>query len=136
MDAKSKRRDDVLSSLNMVVEGLNIAEKLASITPAKAVFSTVNVILTMIRVSLHSLCGDPLQTDSECTQDSMINEDDYVELGLACNTICTALDRGLKGKRPGELSDSVLDAIHQLMMLVELAVASLDTLLTVPSIPL
>ena len=44
----------------------------------------------------------------------MINEDDYVDLGLACSTICTALDRGLKGKRLGELSGSVLDAISRL----------------------
>jgi len=44
----------------------------------------------------------------------MINEEDYVDLGLACNTICTALDRGLKGKRLSELGGSVLDAINQL----------------------
>jgi len=44
----------------------------------------------------------------------MINEEDYVDLGLACNTVCTALDRGLKGKRLSELGDSVVDAINQL----------------------
>ena len=44
----------------------------------------------------------------------MINEEDYVDLGLACNSVCTALDRGLKGKRLGELGGSVLDAISQL----------------------
>ena len=55
---KSKRRDDVLSSLNVVIEGLNIAENLSSITPAKAVFSTVSVVLTMIRVSFFQLCED------------------------------------------------------------------------------
>ena len=62
MDAKSKqskRRDDVLSSLN-VIEGLCIVERLSSITPAKAVFSTVSAILTMIRVSFLPLRGDPL----------------------------------------------------------------------------
>ena len=54
MDPKSKqskRRDGVLSSLNMIIEGLNLAENLSTITPAKAVFGTVGVILTMIRVS-------------------------------------------------------------------------------------
>ena len=54
MDPKSKqskRRDGVLSSLNMVIEGLNLAENLSTITPAKAVFGTVGVIFTMIRVS-------------------------------------------------------------------------------------
>jgi len=44
----------------------------------------------------------------------MINQDDYVDLGLTCNTVCTALDRGLKGKRLSELGGSVLDAINQL----------------------
>ena len=44
----------------------------------------------------------------------MINEEDYVDLGLACNSVCTALDRGLKGKRLSELGGSVLDAISQL----------------------
>ena len=54
MDAKpkqSKRREDILSSLNVIIEGLNIVASLSSITPAKAVFSTVSVILAMIRVS-------------------------------------------------------------------------------------
>lgn len=44
----------------------------------------------------------------------MINEGDYVELGLACNTVCTTIDRGLKGKQLDELSGSMLDAISQL----------------------
>ena len=48
------------------------------------------------------------------TQDSMINEDDYVDLGFACNAVCAALDRGSKGKRLNELSGSVVDAISQL----------------------
>ena len=50
----------------------------------------------------------------KCTQDSMVNEDDYVDLGLTCNTVCAALDRGLEGKQLSELSGSVLDAIGQL----------------------
>ena len=49
-------------------------------------------------------------------QGSMANEVDYVELGLACNTVCTALDQGLKGKRLSELGGSVLEAISQLTM--------------------
>jgi len=66
MDARpkqSKRRDDVLSSLNVVIEGLNLAQNLSSITPARAVFSTVSVILTMIRVSFLMLRDDPLKAD-------------------------------------------------------------------------
>jgi hypothetical protein len=67
MDPKakqSKRRDDVLFSLNMVIEGLDLAEKLTSITPAKAVFGTVGTILTMIRVSFFLPCEDPLRADT------------------------------------------------------------------------
>ena len=66
MDTKpkqSKRREDVLSSLNVIIEGLNVAQNLSSITPAKAVFGTVGVILTMIRVSFLLLCICPLQAD-------------------------------------------------------------------------
>ena len=66
MDAKSKqskRRESVLSSLNVIIEGLDVAEKASSITPAKAVFSTVRVILTMIRASFPQIRKDLLQAD-------------------------------------------------------------------------
>ena len=66
MDPKSKpskRREDVLSSLNVDIEGLNIAQNLSSITPAKAVFGTVSVVLIMIRVSFLLLCEDPSYTN-------------------------------------------------------------------------
>ena len=39
---------------------------------------------------------------------------DYVELGLACGEVCTALNRGLKTKGLDNLSDSVRKAIEQL----------------------
>ena len=44
----------------------------------------------------------------------MINQMDYVELGLACADVCTALDRGLSGKRSNDLNNSVCEAIKQL----------------------
>ena len=44
----------------------------------------------------------------------MANEKEYVDLGLYCADICTALDRGMGGKRPDELSNSVREAINQL----------------------
>jgi len=44
----------------------------------------------------------------------MINQMDYVELGLACADVCTALDRGLNGKRLNDLDSSVCEAIKQL----------------------
>ena len=44
----------------------------------------------------------------------MINEQDCVDLGLSCADVCKALDRGLKGRRLDELSQSVFEAIQQL----------------------
>jgi len=46
----------------------------------------------------------------------MVNELDYVELGLFCARVCRALDRGMKGRQIDEVSDSVFEAIEQLTM--------------------
>ena len=56
-----KGRDGALSVLGIAIEGLNLAE-ISSITPAKAVFGSANVILAMIKVrSFLLFCGDGLQ---------------------------------------------------------------------------
>ena len=47
-------------------------------------------------------------------QDTMANEQDYVELGLNRVQICTALDRGINGKQLDDLRQSVCKAISQL----------------------
>ena len=47
-------------------------------------------------------------------QDSVANKQDYLELGLNCADICTALVQGMDGKRPDDLSRSVCDAISKL----------------------
>ena len=55
MEAKSQRpkeRDGAVSALNAAIEALNLAKEISSITPAKAVFGSVSVILTTIKVSL------------------------------------------------------------------------------------
>ena len=44
----------------------------------------------------------------------MINETDCVELGIACADVCTALDRGVNGRRLNELNHSACEAINQL----------------------
>ena len=44
----------------------------------------------------------------------MTNEEDCVDLGLACADICTALSRGLNGKLLKDLNISVCEAIEQL----------------------
>ena len=55
MVAKSQRpkgRDGTTSSLNIAIEALNLAKEAASVTPAKAVFGSVSILLTMIKVRL------------------------------------------------------------------------------------
>jgi len=44
----------------------------------------------------------------------MINEEDYVELGLSCADVCKALAQGTDGRQADQLSGSVLNAIKQL----------------------
>jgi hypothetical protein len=44
----------------------------------------------------------------------MVNEQDFVEVGLSCADVCQVLDRGLNGKRLDELNQSVLVAIGKL----------------------
>jgi hypothetical protein len=45
-----KGRDGTLSALNLAIEGLNLAKEISSVTPAKAVFGSVSVILTVVKV--------------------------------------------------------------------------------------
>jgi len=45
-----KRRDNIISSLNLAIDALNLAGGIVDIVPAKAVFGPVSVLLTMIRV--------------------------------------------------------------------------------------
>ena len=47
---RPKGRDGTLSSLNIAIETMNLAKEVSSITPAKAVFVSVSVLLTMVRV--------------------------------------------------------------------------------------
>ena len=44
----------------------------------------------------------------------MVNERDYVNLGLSCADICKALKRGMGEKKLEDLSKPVRDAINQL----------------------
>ena len=51
---RPKRQDGILSSLNTAIDAMNIAKDVMGMTPAKAVFGTVCIILTMIRVGFPS----------------------------------------------------------------------------------
>ena len=61
----------------------------------------------------------------------MINEREYVELGLACGDICRALERGISGKEMGDLNQSVCDAITWLTMWVQPVMPRLDNVLMI-----
>jgi len=107
-----KRRDVALSSLNAAIDAVNVMKEATSITPAPAVFGTVSVLLTMIRVRFSSSLA--IHSRLTFNQDSMANKSDYVELGLACADVCRALDRGIDGRRLNEFNRSVGEAIEQL----------------------
>ena len=47
-------------------------------------------------------------------QDTMVNEQDYVELGLFCAGICKTLERGIGEKELDDLSESLRGAIERL----------------------
>jgi len=57
----------------------------------------------------------------------MVDEAEYVELGLACADVCTALDRALNGRPLKDLNNSVCEATIQLKRWVTMAVHTLDT---------
>ena len=55
MDAnlqQQKRQDNTLSLLGVAIDAMDLAKEVSSVTPAKAVFGSVSIILTMIRVRL------------------------------------------------------------------------------------
>ena len=63
MSATSQRpeeRDGAISALNAAIETLNLVKEVSSVTPVKAVFGSVSVILTMIRVSLPPVSCRPI----------------------------------------------------------------------------
>lgn len=63
MEAKSQRPNEreAIPALNAAIEAVNLAEKTPDITPAKAVFGSVTILLTMIRVCLLLFYNDSLQ---------------------------------------------------------------------------
>ena len=52
----------------------------------------------------------------------MVNEQDFVDLGLSCADICKAFGWGVDGKRLDDLSKSACDAINRLMTWAELVI--------------
>ena len=66
MDPKSSKRqnrqENALTLLNVAIEALNLAKEVSSVTPAKAVFGSVSVLLTMIKVRLLPSSSNESQT--------------------------------------------------------------------------
>ena len=56
-----KGREAAISALNAVVGAMNLAEKISTIAPAKAVFGSVSILLTLIRVCFLFSCNDLIQ---------------------------------------------------------------------------
>ena len=111
---KSNDRDHLTSALSTAIEGFNLAKEVINITPAKAAFGSVTIILTMIRVR-----SSPLQsplTALKYAQDSRLNEEEYIKLRIACAEVCITLSRGMNGKYLEDLNQSVSEAIVQLTM--------------------
>jgi hypothetical protein len=48
--SKPREWDGVVSTLNVFIEAFNLAKEISSVTPARAVFGSVAVILTTIKV--------------------------------------------------------------------------------------
>ena len=65
MDATSskrqKRQDNALSLLNAAIEAMNLAKEVSSATPAKAIFGSVGILLTMIVVRFLLFSNDTFQ---------------------------------------------------------------------------
>ena len=59
-----KEYEGSISALNAAIEALNLAEEVATIALAKAVFGSVGVLLGMIRVSSLPFFVDKLRTGS------------------------------------------------------------------------
>ena len=59
--ARQKNRENSLDLLDAAIEAVNLAKEMTSATPAKAVFGTVAVLLTTIKVRLLPSCNDELR---------------------------------------------------------------------------
>lgn len=104
-------RDGVLSTLDVFIQGLTLAKDTCGVPPAQVAFGAAGALLTMIRV-----CFPSGKTNFWLTfiQDTMTNDQDYIDLGRTCSDVCQKLYRRLKGRQPDDLNQSVLDAIGDL----------------------
>ena len=57
---QQESRDGAISALNVAIDGLNLAKEISSITPAKAVFGSVGILLVMVKVGSYSVPRESL----------------------------------------------------------------------------
>ena len=65
---RPKGRDHTLSSLNVTIEAINLANEVSFVAPAKAIFGSVSSLLTMIRVRVFLFRGAELLVHTFRTQ--------------------------------------------------------------------
>ena len=97
---RQKGRDDTRSTLDAAIRDLNRAKDTCGIPPAHAAFGSTGDLLTAARV-----CSSYSAKPSiwfTLIQDSVDNEQEYVDLELFCADVCRVLDQGLDGKRLDE----------------------------------
>lgn len=87
-------------------------EDACDILPAQVVLGSASCLLVMIRVHFSLFREDESLT--QIVQDTMINNEDYVDLGRACAGVCQGLYQSLNGRQSDELDQSVLGAIGTL----------------------
>ncbi|KAF9781810.1 hypothetical protein BJ322DRAFT_247283 [Thelephora terrestris] len=92
---RKRGRDDGRSALDADIQVLNHAMDACHLQPAREAYDSAGALLTTIR-------------------DSTADEEDYMDLGRSCLDVCKALERGLEGSQPDEVSPSILEAIKQL----------------------
>ena len=108
---RSRRPNDALPSLNEAINALDRARDKASLKLARDAFYSASGLLATIRVRFFPVRVCRLLADVR--QDSVINEVDFVELGLGCAEICQSLDRGIMGGAPLPCPP-ILEAVEQL----------------------
>ena len=83
--------DATSTTLDVAIEALNLAKEISSVTPAKAAFGSVGVVLAVVKVPFHLFCGNELPV--------------HIYLGLhgqrrRLRQACTVLRRDLRNTRP------------------------------------
>lgn len=115
---RPKGKPEALSALNLAIDDVDLTKELARTKLARAVFGTVAFLLIMIRVSFPPFRSWTVRVYAH-DQDTMINERDYIDLGLSCAHICEALERGMGTKKLRDLDKSVCDAMNKLITRVQ-----------------